>query len=279
MACKYLYNDKWYSEDEILKILASKKITIEDVLLEFSSSITFPVEMNVAIDTTKKNPIISKIENDDYEYSYQDDEDFGKIIEENYLDTNLPYEELKQQVLNILYQKLGKGKNEPTQQHINLSARNNQNTSKYEGSPDWSYKEIQINTPLIEPSIKGHTAPFDNANGIGWIRVWTNEKTGEVEVQEIQSDLFQKGRTNGRALAWNRYLLDNKGDVIGENPNFQSEQDFLNLLLKDNNWVNFFIKATIQYFAKQQIITTSPKDVHNKIMELQYSKDLIIDCD
>ena len=70
-------------------------------------------------------------------------------------------------------------------------------------------------------------------------------------ILEVQSDLFQKGRDEKKALAWNRYILDSKGDVIGENPNFQSEQDFLNLLRKDSNWVTFFIKSIIQDSAKK----------------------------
>ena len=90
--------------------------------------------------------------------------------------------------------------------------------NKYRNPKDWKYREIQINTPLIEPSIKGHTAPFDNANGIGWIRVWINEKTGEVEVQEVQSDWGQKSRnTNINISNFNetKFLQDlqYKGDL------------------------------------------------------------------
>jgi len=76
-----------------------------------------------------------------------------------------------------------------------------------------------------------------------------NPKTRRI--LEVQSDLFQKGRDEKKALAWNRYILDSKGDVIGENPNFQSEQDFLNLLRKDSNWVTFFVKSIIQDSAKK----------------------------
>ena len=81
----------------------------------------------------------------------------------------------------------------------------------------------------------------------------TEEAVGSKtrRILEVQSDLFQKGRDEKKALAWNRYLLDNKGNVIGENPNFQSEQNFLNLLRKDNNWVTFFVKSIIQDSAKK----------------------------
>lgn len=208
-------------------------------------------------------------------------------------------------------------KEESTQQYKNLSARDKNNNVKYENNPDWTYKEIQINTPLIEPSIKGHTAPFDNANGIGWIRVWTNEKTGEVEIQEIQSDLFQKGRDrkdlvnlndagrelqeedsytitrrNGNVIyiaqsTANYYavktfegdgyrteiipfrnfpqdvqdeinqLREDKKKEANKNTGLETrkENQFLQLLNKDSNWVTFFIKATIQNFAKQGYTT------------------------
>jgi len=56
-----------------------------------------------------------------------------------------------------------------------------------------SYETIREGA--ITPSIKGH-AQFATDNGIGWVRVWYNKKTGVVEIQEIQSDLFQKWRNN-----------------------------------------------------------------------------------
>jgi len=70
-------------------------------------------------------------------------------------------------------------------------------------------------------------------------------------ILEIQSDLFQKNRDENIALAWNRYILNDKEEIIGENPNFQNEKDFLNVFRKDNNWVKFFIKSIIQDSAKK----------------------------
>jgi len=83
------------------------------------------------------------------------------------------------------------------------------------------------------------------------VKLLQSQQLKTRRILELQSDLFQKGRDEKKALAWNRYILDNKGDVIGENPNFQSEQDFLNLLRKDNNWVTFFVKSIIQDSAKK----------------------------
>lgn len=127
-------------------------------------------------------------------------------------------------------------------------------------SKNWSYKEIGINTPLIQNSSNDIHEPFKstfNNTTIGHVRVWTNKKTGEAEIQELQSDLFQNKyvRSGKEEPSWNRYLLDDKGNVIDKNPNFIQEQQFLQLLNKDNNWVTFFIKATVQNFAKQGYTT------------------------
>mgnify|MGYP001150284990 CR=1 FL=1 len=135
-----------------------------------------------------------------------------------------------------------------TQYYSNLSAPSNTTgENKYEGNPDWEYQELEISTPLITPSIKGH-AQFATDNGIGWARVWYNKKTSTVEIQEIQSDLFQKGR--------DKEELVNTEDLIRswDNPKFHeaiANNQFLQLLNKDNNWVTFFIKSIIQDSAKK----------------------------
>jgi hypothetical protein len=74
-----------------------------------------------------------------------------------------------------------------------LSAKSKEDDVKYKNDPNWEYNEVEIATPFIKPKIKGH-AQFSTENGIGWVRLWKNESTGELEVQELQSDLFQKGR-------------------------------------------------------------------------------------
>jgi hypothetical protein len=209
--------------------------------------------------------------------------------------------------MNVVFEKVYGIEQENIPYLINYT----RNDVKYKNNSDWSYKEVQINTPLIEPSIKGHTEPFDNANGIGWIRVCTNEKTGEVEIQEIQSDLFQKGRDKEQltklskeidihAEKENRLYVTkdyfySKGNVIQDQNDFfgsklilidennneigaanrmmgskgkywlydsdkllekdKIQNQFLQLLNKDNNWVAFFIKSTVQHFAKQGYTT------------------------
>ena len=210
-----------------------------------------------------------------------------------------------------------------TQYYSNLSAPGGTGRNKYEGNPDWEYQELEISTPLITPSIKGH-AQFATPNGIGWVRVWYNKKTGVVEIQEIQSDLFQKGRDkkdlinregikvdvlnvlkpleselidyiNSNELYYygtNKSILEAKyektfdGERIDvklqgekgvntktlwlnrrDEEGFKyvlpkelinkinipdvSQNQFLQLLNKDSNWVTFFIKSIIQDSAKK----------------------------
>jgi hypothetical protein len=101
-----------------------------------------------------------------------------------------------------------------------------------------------------------------------------NEGTRTRRILEVQSDLFQKGR-NAKELVRNDDFFDkNKPsntflnpddfdsheEFLEANSNFQdnnqrenngSENQFLQLLNKDNNWVTFFIKSIIQDSAKK----------------------------
>src|SRR5690606_22424863 len=76
------------------------------------------------------------------------------------------------------------------------------------------------------------------------------EVTKTRRILEIQSDLFQKGRDK-EDLAITTTVYDSRE----ENPNFIKEVDkqnqFLQLLNKNNNWVTFFVKSIIQDSAKK----------------------------
>ena len=87
-------------------------------------------------------------------------------------------------------------------------------------------------------------------------------------ILEVQSDLFQKGRDRDwltgskkireadRRLNDDLYggnsdeLLKERNDII-EATKKSSENQFLQLLLKDNNWVTFFVKSIVQDSAKK----------------------------
>ena len=115
-------------------------------------------------------------------------------------------------------------------------------------------------------------------------------------VMEVQSDLFQKGRDR-KDLVTKNYenspisLSENYGEPIdydefGEpiyeeisQKNTDKENQFLQLLNKDNNWVTFFIKSIVQDSAKQTITEVQESDVEAKVRELENSGLLKIKCD
>lgn len=171
-----------------------------------------------------------------------------------------------------------------------------------------NYTENEISTPLITPSIKGH-AQFSTDNGIGWFR--SDEQTIQDKskdlydlmnrglsieeavkqrlpvtktrrILEVQSDLFQKGRDEDE--------LVNSKDIIRswDNSEFQKlikDNQFLQLLNKDNNWVTFFVKSIIQDSAKkgyEKVLfpsgnTASKVEGHTTLEEFKREKENRID--
>jgi hypothetical protein len=154
---------------------------------------------------------------------------------------------------------VGQKEGKPTQHYSNLTVPGGTN-----------YTEQEIATPAITPSIKGH-AQFATDKGIGWFRsdvriggeknsrTWTKDiNNNEVElpqegtvrrILELQSDLFQKGRSN-------EYLISNLEATIDELGPYSpkdmvNSNQFLQLLNKDSNWVTFFVKSIIQDSAKK----------------------------
>lgn len=148
-----------------------------------------------------------------------------------------------------------------------------------------NYRENEIRTPSITPSIKGH-AQFSSDQGIGWFRSddklegWqvtkadreaadafgleeegTKAISGRTRrILEVQSDLFQKGRDSSELTlllddiesdaGWLREngVTDEQIDKMKQDKiNQQANPNaFLQLLNKDNNWVTFFVKSIIQ---------------------------------
>lgn len=138
-----------------------------------------------------------------------------------------------------------------------------------------NYTENEIRTPDITPSIKGH-AEFSTDQGIGWFRsdepltnnIVSNKETGELQhlgqrpdtktrrIIELQSDLFQKGRGREGLVKDSQDVLDNPflddlHEKASKEVSTRLDNQFLQLLNKDNNWVTFFIKSIIQDSAKK----------------------------
>jgi hypothetical protein len=257
------------------------KTNREEIITDLLANYSYTIEINTAFEKApeKRNNVnVFILNNKRY---VEAGGDFYKIDINTLKQESIKKEEY-QEALKTLEKTLN---TEPTQYYSNLSAPGGtKGKSKYEGNPDWEYHELEFKTPLITPSIKGH-AQFATDNGIGWARVWYNKKTGVIEVQEVQSDLFQKGRDKENLISntefdeykESNFTVDGKdystpgggyffenGEVIDrykfiaayrkfedtlEKDNKQNQ--FLQLLNKDSNWVTFFIKSIIQDSAKK----------------------------
>ena len=67
-------------------------------------------------------------------------------------------------------------------------------------------------------------------------------------------------------------------NTLIQGDNNSKENQFLQLLNKDNNWVTFFIKSIIQDSAKQTVTEVQESDVETKVRELEKSGLLKINC-
>lgn len=279
-------------------ILNLKKSDREQIALELASNYSYAVEINTAkIKNSEKREFNSGtgvIEKDGkYFMSDPDVGEWNEISKEAY------DEYIKESTDTTLNN---------TNYYSNLSAPGDIGKNKYEDNPDWEYHELEFKTPLITPSIKGH-AQFATNNGIGWARVWYNKKTGAVEVQEIQSDLFQKGRDKNRLVIGEKIYSNPKrpelglGEIVSRyddgtvdvryDNGFDSEiklseliipvkeNQFLQLLNKDNNWVTFFVKSIVQDSAKkgyEKVLfptgnTASKVEGHSTLEEFKKQKE------
>lgn len=162
----------------------------------------------------------------------------------------------------------------PTQHYSNMTVPGGTN-----------YTENEIRTPDITPVRQGH-AEFSTENGIGWFRSddkaeggkfsryndniltpddWANEEpedgisdtrggilTKTRRILEIQSDLFQKERSSERLVNSKIGYDSTSGETRPVMLDSKDrENNFLQLLNKDNNWVNFFVKSIIQDSARK----------------------------
>ncbi|MDB4285887.1 hypothetical protein N9933_01135 [bacterium] len=229
----------------------------------------------------------------------------------------------------------------PTEHYPTLSAPGGtKGKNKYKDNPDWEYRELAIQTPDIINNNSKHANEFANgvSNMLGWVRVWYNKKTGVVEVQEVQSALFQEGRDKKDLVTVKDRLNNNDGTFLsqydegifilnGEQYRFHPEADapskgdpdihvsehatitideynkaideynkasgeyknkitpeknqFLQLLNKKGNWVNFFIQSIVQDSIKKgynKVLfpsgnTASKIEGHTTLEEYKKSKE------
>jgi len=238
---------------DMFKESAKDGMTKEEIISSILANYSYTVEVNTA--KKKFDSLTGNIE----ESHFKDKE--GKIIKTEYIveEDDGAYISFNTRKEAETYLESKRYKNQQsTSYYSNLTVPGGTN-----------YTENEISTPLITPNIKGH-AQFSTDKGIGWFRsdtkvnnatITTDEEpdlsTGEPRTKrntiggnitkdrrilEIQSDLFQKGRDYKSLTGKERW------NFVSDN---SPENQFLQLLNKDNNWVTFFIKSIIQDSAKK----------------------------
>ena len=201
-------------------ILDLGKTNIEDITTSLLSSYSYTVDINTAKEKRESNPIqnYSALPENTVFYT---EEGLKVIWKNNIFDLGaigLKLDQLiyRPDISKAYYKELEKLKiqEKPTQYYSNLTVLGGTN-----------YKENEIATPDITPSIKGH-AQFSTDNGIGWFRSddlinmyakhsiskrekmwesykeegWPTDNIKTRRILEVQSDLFQKGRNESNLI-------------------------------------------------------------------------------
>lgn len=239
--------------DMLAKWLKDKNIdSISDMITGVLAELSYTVEVNVATDKYTETGL-----------SAQD---------VTYATTQREREELEE----LGWVNIGENRYSPNPDLVSKNATPTQHYSSLSVPGGTNYRENEIKTPDITPSIKGHAA-FSTDQGIGWFRSDDQagtfyEEDAEVDIDgtkvkieggirttgkpegrtrrilELQSDLFQKGRDKDT-------LVNTEGEPIEDfeefAPGLVKGNDFLQLLNKENNWVTFFVKAIVQDSAKK----------------------------
>ena len=166
MACKYKYKDKWYSEIEVKNQLL-KDISLNDVIVELSSQMSFTVEINTAKkqDKTKTQDNIFTIGNNRYELKYKSEtgnkyfKNNQEISEDEFIKANNEY-------IN----------SSPTQYYSNLTVP---------GGTNGSYREVNIESPLITLP-KSH-AQFNTEHTLMFARMDDAQAYSEKDIEKLIS--------------------------------------------------------------------------------------------
>ena len=238
---------------DLFKEVAKPGMTKDEIATSIAATYSYTIEINTA--KTNEDKQVKQIgDNEEFTfagsiYEYKDE----KYLKDGDVIDLIEYETAKNDAFT----------NPNTAYYSNLTVPGGTN-----------YTEQEIATPAITPSIKGH-AQFATDNGIGWFRSDEQVKDGkylegeEVDgnyfppstlgglktkirrILEVQSDLFQKGRD--KEILTGKY---EEARLVKGYPQYElqkeaKENQFLQLLNKDNNWVTFFVKSIIQDSAKQ----------------------------
>jgi len=245
----------------------------EEIITSLLAENSFVVEIN----TAKEQKFVDKNELTTYIYNNEEYADLGFAY---YKNNNIEITEGEYR----LAVKNGKRKFEkkekfPTEYYSYLTVPGGTN-----------YTENEVATPGIIPSIKGH-GDFSTDNGIGWFRSdeevkdgnsetvlnnniipemdfddegrpipsyqetiktkeGTGNKTNTRRILEVQSDLFQKGRDSKDLVSEDDKINFEGYEEYKTSPK-NNDNQFLQLLNKKGNWVNFFIQSIVQDSIKK----------------------------
>jgi hypothetical protein len=275
MACKYKYKDKWYSEIEVKNQLF-KDISLNDVIVELSSQMSYAVEINTA---KESNAPVDYVEEQSEYYENQikyadkfyviyerenkfivfsNDFDISRQSSWGSRDINSPKFDTKEEA-EVYRKQLVNNKIKSDTEKLNEvkefkpSLENTQYYSNLTVPGGTNYTENEIATPGITPSIKGH-AQFATDKGIGWFR--SDDKTDDSEKAELEriakelnadiSDITPYGKTTNATKT--RRILEVQSDW-GQKQRKSSEPDI-----------------NVKY------------DIQQIINDLEKSGDLKIDC-
>lgn len=170
MACKYKYKDKWYSEIEVKNQLL-KDISLNDVIVELSSQMSYVIEINTAKENIQKGITDTNEEFDEippYEKN-------GKYYATDGIDE---FEITKEQ-----YDKFFESPLQNTQYYSNLTVP---------GGTNGSYREVNIESPLITLP-KSH-AQFNTEHTLMFSRMDDVQTYSEKDIEKLISLMENNGQ-------------------------------------------------------------------------------------
>ena len=252
---------------ELFKESAKEDMTRDEIILDLVSKYNFAVESNVAKTTNEfqsfsfneeTNQPVSQLVTEINISQTEFDEALNQAKDLNISIDNRDRDGMYFTLNNIEYHTVDaeyfkkvtkKESSIPSQHYKNLTIK------ELKDNPDYEYREIEIRTPAITPSIKGH-AQFSTDEGIGWVRLFYNKKTGEVVIQELQSDLFQKGRDKENLISKTKQVDYYEGSFFTlENRRYESDK-FTNEYWYTENRKSVFINKHEFEKAKQKALDT-----------------------
>ena len=233
-------------------ILDLGKTNIEDITTSLLSSYSYTVEINTAKDKVIEGGYISTLgskvssmENRYGKYYYTDERGVEIQIDKT------SWETAKQ-----IFDEFQKGSNKgvPTQYHSNLTVPGGTN-----------YKENEIATPDITPSIKGH-AQFATDKGIGWFR--SDDKENKAVGWKEEDDFL-----NSETAQYNPITKDDK--IIFGHPTIgksylkqKGNNDFITLDDDYKDEVNAFVDANRGSETRQEYKGRKPKEYNEFMLNL-----------